>query len=197
MHPPRLCKTTDEQNDNGIAPLIHIEFLEQEKDAVHASPYGMHSSPVLDTPCLLITINNDAANAFILPLSMMERQNIEKLQKSEVALGNFTKKSRILFDENGNIDIKTQENLTATVDKNVNLNGNGDLKAVVTGSAEIEAGEEIDITAPTVNINSTDTVTITGGSVVLGPNTTIDTKIFMEHTHGGVTTGGSHTTGVA
>jgi hypothetical protein len=157
----RLCKTTVEQKDDGIAPIIQVQYLTQVKNAVNASQYGIHCSPDLDTPCLLITINNDPANSYVLPLSFLERKNlVSALKKGEVVVGNFKKNATILFNESGAISVSTKKDL------NVDVSGN--LTANVVG---------------TTTINTTGNVSITGGKVTLGPLTIIDGRIFLEHTH--------------
>jgi hypothetical protein len=65
------------------------------------------------------------------------------------------------------------------------------LAGVSTGSLQIrnDAGSAIiEIAGSTININS--------GNINIGPNTTIDGRQFMSHTHGGVEPGGGTTGGV-
>ena len=149
-HPVRLAKTTLVQNDSGVAPVVQIQYLSQTKNAVHAAPYGVHSSPVLNTPCLMITINNDPANTFVFPLSFVDRKNLNELKEGEVALGNFAQNANIFFDENGNVDINTQANLTATVG----------------GTTDIDSTGDATVTAPNVNIVGA--TNITGNTLVTG-----------------------------
>jgi hypothetical protein len=167
--PIKLCKTTTVQDDTGVAPIVQVQFLSQVKDAVNAAPYGLHSSPVLNTPCLLITINNDPANSYILPLSFIERKNIDELQEGEVSVGNFTQKANILFDKDGNINIKSEQNLTADVQ----------------GDAEVNCSGDANVTANNVNITGSTTV-------VIGNNVTIDSRVFLSHIHSGVVAGSAN-----
>ena len=201
MEPVRLCETTLKQEDDGVAPIVQVQFLSQVKDAVNAAPYGMHTSPVLNTPCLLITINNDSANSYVLPLSFIERKNESELKEGEVIIGNFTKQASILFDEDGNINIATQQNLNATVEKQATVEVKGDLKATVEGNADIDitgttdldSTGNITVDGPNITVNSPGTINVTGSSVVLGSNTTIDSKVFLNHIHSGVTPGVGNT----
>lgn len=76
----------------------------------------------------------------------------------------------------------------------------------------IEAGSEVEVKAPTVNVKATSTtidsptteikggsITISGSSIVniTGGNAQIDGKDFLQHTHTGVQTGVGNTGGVA
>jgi len=63
---------------------------------------------------------------------------------------------------------------------------------------------KITITAPNVEVDcsgqvkvNADTVDVEARAVTIGRATTIDGKVFLAHTHGGVTTGEGFTTGVA
>lgn len=199
MIPIRLCKTTLQQEDGGVAPIVQVQYLSQIKNAVNASPYGIHSSPVLNSPCLVITINNDPANAYILPLSFVERKNIDELKEGEVAIGNFTKKANILFDETGNISLSTQENLTATVEKDVELNANGNLDADIGGTSDINSTGDVTVDAPNININGTTNIngntfvtgTLGNSSILTAGNGATGTFLNSVTVLNGIVTGGS------
>lgn len=182
----RLCKTVNEQNDEKFAPIIQIGYYNQIKNAVNASVYGLHSSPEIDTPCLLIYVNNDPANAYIVPLSIKERKNLSvtKLKKTEVIIGNFAKNSSVFFDELGNIKIETSKNIEAS-GNNVTVTVSGDLDAAVSGDVNI-TGNNVNITGPTtVTGNLSTTGTLTAGAGFSG------TGLTVVNVSNGIVTGGS------
>jgi hypothetical protein len=65
-------------------------------------------------------------------------------------------------------------------------------KAVVhaTGNVEVTAAEATVTTTGDVDVTASGNVNVAGSRVVLGPATTIDSRVFLDHTHSGVTTGG-------
>jgi len=155
----KLCRTSLPEDDSGFTPIVQIQYLSQVKNAVNATPYGLHSNPVKETPCLLISINGDSGNNFIIPLSIEERIIPEiELEESEVITGNFTKKSTIFFDADGNI------NITSSKDTIINVAGN--CKINVDGSTDITSTCDVSVDAP--NINITADTNITGNTLVTG-----------------------------
>jgi hypothetical protein len=57
-------------------------------------------------------------------------------------------------------------------------------------------GGTVNVTGSTIAVTG-DSITINGGSVTIGATTTIDGKSFLNHTHGGVMSGGATTGGVS
>lgn len=116
----KLAKTTNKTNDKGQFPIVQITFLDRPAvDAAVAEPYGIHSSPKTNSPCLLLEINGDCSNRIIIPLSAFNRT--KELEETEVELGNFEVGSIIKFDKEGNVT------LTLPAKKITITNGTDDL----------------------------------------------------------------------
>lgn len=63
------------------------------------------------------------------------------------------------------------------------VNTSGDAKVIAGGDADVEAGASATVSGRNVNITGS-------AQVVIGSNTTVDSRIFLNHTHSGVQTGG-------
>ncbi len=115
--------------------------------------------------------------------------------------------SLLHFDTDGNVNLVTAKDLTATIQGDVVLSALGDVTAIVQGDTTI--GAQGDLTAAvqgdatigaqggvgltsaaSVSIRGAGSVRVEGGAVSLGPSTTIDGKVFLAHTHAGVEPGG-------
>lgn len=97
-------------------------------------------------------------------------------------LSNYSATSMQLRSDDGasTIDV-TSAAVTITAPKTV---------VNVTGNVEVMASKATVTTTGDVDVTASGHVNVTGSSVVLGPATTIDSRIFLNHTHSGVTTGG-------
>ena len=83
-------------------------------------------------------------------------------------------------------------------------NLSGDTYAEIDGTTvNVIAASEVNVSAPTVNVDGSGEVNVTSPSVnignsavVIGSNTTIDSRIFLQHEHNGVEPGNGTTAGV-
>jgi len=83
-------------------------------------------------------------------------------------------------------------------------NLSGDTYAEIDGTTvNVIAASEVNVSAPTVNVDGSGEVNVTSPSVnignsavVIGSNTTIDSRIFLQHEHNGVEPGNGTTGGV-
>jgi len=77
------------------------------------------------------------------------------------------------------------------------------INIITTSEVNVEAPtvnvdtEEANVTASDVTINGSSTVDINGGTVTVDGNTTIEGKVFLDHTHSGVQTGAGTSGGVS
>ena len=69
----KQSRTTKKVNDSKAYPLVQVTYLERISDAVIAESYGVHGSAPVGTPCLMVTVNNDPANRYVIPLSAIIR----------------------------------------------------------------------------------------------------------------------------
>lgn len=112
--------TAEAVNDSGKFPKVKIAYLERVGTAVVAENYGFHASAPNGSPCLLITVGEDEANRFVIPLSAIKRQ--KNLKENEVEVGNMVVGSIIVFDADGNITVTCKKDLVADVDGDVKVN---------------------------------------------------------------------------
>jgi len=141
----KLAKTTKIQDDSKLYPIVEITYLSKIANVANCESYGTHSSPPINTPCILLVINNDEANRFIIPLSAYTRKR--NLKEGEFECGNFKIGSTIKFDENGNIFID------AVNDINITANG-GDINVI--GNIHVTGGIDAtgDIVAGTISLKT-------------------------------------------
>jgi phage gp45-like len=143
----QIAKVNDVMDDSQLFPQIRIDYLENIVDAVVANPYGIHSSPEIKTPLLLITINGNEANRIVIPLSAFARN--KGLKEGEVETGNFKVGSTIKFDELGNITVVSQKDIIVSSQGEIVFNADGgarfncDVEIVGTleASVDVVAGE--------------------------------------------------------
>lgn len=105
MKQARTKLVTDDSR-NGF-PRVQITYTQRVSDASLAEPYGIHGSPPINTACLLISINGDEGNKYVIPLSMQTRK--KNLKEGEFVTGNFKIGSIIYFDETGKVTVDAPE----------------------------------------------------------------------------------------
>ena len=103
----RYCKTKTVMNDAKSVPTINVSYLDNPgAQSAVGNPYGVHSSPKKNTPCLIFQINNDPSNKIVVPLSMVLRN--KNLKEGEVEVGAFDIGNYIKFNEDGDVLINTK-----------------------------------------------------------------------------------------
>lgn len=129
----KLAKTTKKVDDSKTFPVVQITYLEKVVDAVVAEGYGTHGSSPKNSPAILICLNGNEANRFIIPLSSLNRT--KNLKEGEFETGNFKVGSIINFDENGNINITSKKNVVIEASQ---ITANCDI--IVTGGDVVADG---------------------------------------------------------
>jgi len=143
----KQTKTTLPAVDIKAFPTVQITYMTRTAIGKLVENYGIHGSPPKDTACLLICVNGDEGNKYVIPLSAQTRQ--KNLKEGEFVTGNFKIGSIIFFDEEGNINITSKGELNATVEgdttittPNLNLNGNlivdGTIEATDTITSDVD-----------------------------------------------------------
>lgn len=120
--------------------------------AVIFTPYGLCSRPPDEAMAIILSQNGQDSNGIAFVDDPLNR--FKDLEKGEVAIGNYLTGSRVVFKENGDIDITA----------------NADINIALTGAATITAGSMVCV------INS-DGIDITDGDVVA------DGISLKTHTH--------------
>lgn len=142
-------------------------------DYTRLSPYGLVSNPPKGSWVLLLSSMAQSAVKFGIASDMLGR--IKGLKEGECGLYNTKTTSFALLKENGDIEADAK----------------GDLIGSATGSADITAGIEINLTAPTINLNGDVNVSgdLTAVGTVEGSELTDGSVPYSTHVHGGVDPG--------
>lgn len=135
--------TKESVKDDQKFPTVKVAYLNRLGVATVCEPYGFHSSAPNGSPCLLITVGDDEANRYVIPLSAMKRT--KGLSENEVEVGNMTIGSLVTFKANGDIEIVSQKGLLAQVD--------GDVTAQVGGDVNLTAEGTVTITSPLITLD--------------------------------------------
>lgn len=124
----KFCKTTSKMKDKNPFPNVQVTYLERIVDSAVANPFGIHSSPDNNSPALMFQVNNCEANSIIIPISAFNRN--KDLQETEVEMGNFTSKSYVKFDKDGNIVVTCANNMNVTINGDCNITCNGTVNII-------------------------------------------------------------------
>lgn len=182
-------------DDSGKFPKVKIAYLERVGNAVVVENYGMHASAPQNSACLLITIGEDEANRFVIPLSNLKRS--KGLKEGEAEFGNMVVGSLVYFDEKGNIIVTCKKDLEANVDGDVRVtaeNGEVTIKSplitldgdvVITKSVDIK---DEDLTGSFLRGILQNLIAIQGIGIIQS-----GTTVLATHVHTGVQTGPSLT----
>lgn len=152
------------------------------------TPYGHCSNPPNNSLAFIFSQNGQDSNAVALVDDPKNR--FRNLKKGEVAVGNYTTRAKVLFDEGGNVEIDSPDaDVTITAGRDVVINAadditiNGDnLSFNITGTSTFTIG------GTSITIDSSG-ITVTSGDIVA------DGISLKSHLHTGVQAGGSNTGG--
>ena len=169
-------------DDTSDYPQTQITYNEVTSDVYRMSIYGLSSHPPVDS--LAITFSPSCREDD--PVSLIDDplNRFKELKPGEVVVGNYDTKAQAFFDEAGNINITTklgQQLIINAQDGRVEVNS-GAIEIGSTGTISVDAVGNVEITAPTVQINGNLIVTgvVTGQTdVVGGPASTS----LSTHTH--------------
>lgn len=165
-----LAAITLASKDDGDFQIGQTDANGKPLDTQFVYPYGMAANAPRTSQVLRMLIDGSIQNTAGIPINPGNR--FKNLKEWEVAVGNFLKKSKIFFDEDGNVEIDASE-----FDKDVTIKvGSG--KTVIEGNLEVKG-----------NITATGDIDTSTGDVTAG---TISLKT---HLHSGVTSGPANTGG--
>lgn len=157
------AKTIDPVKDDKLVPLVKVTYLERIADVAIAESYGIHGSAPKNTPCIMLTVGNDESNRWLIPLSATTRT--KNLKETEFECGNFVVGSIITFDENGNINMVSKNNVKiAEQGGNINITADYDINIVANGNdVSVTSEKDINIEAKGNDINVIGDMHVVGG----------------------------------
>lgn len=158
---------TSYTKNNGTYGTIQVNYLGKPTNAQTIYPYGMMANPSLKNMCLLFNINAQEDNIAALCYTQKNNYGV-KLDSPEVIWGNPETGSYILFLKNGDIEIKSKNNIIINGKKmNIVLSDVLDIQTTemdVHGKVKLgDGGAAIARKGDQVQVGS-DIGTITGGS---------------------------------
>ena len=167
--------------DDKAFPIHKIEYMGKVSDAVAWYPFGYHANPDKDALAIMIAMGSNPENRVILPGSPKERlgSNLPTpLEKGEVLIFHPETESFIHFTKDGVIKIKADK-----------LDLIGNTKMSGSSFQFVFAGNDFNFIGATVQILGLVSIKLIG-------TTTIEGRLFLDHTHSGVQTGVGNTGGV-
>lgn len=160
-------------SDDKQFQIAQISYLGKTVSCEIISPYGLSVNLPENTSVVMFTILGDEANRAAIGYSQEGR--FKNLKPGEVVVGNPKSNCYIKFDENGNIIIFTNNDVSGIV--------NGKINITVTGDVDLKANEvKIDATKVDLGVGGQkiarlgDQVTVgasTGTITSAGTNTSI------------------------
>jgi phage gp45-like len=160
-----LSKTAD---DSQKVQKPQVVYNQQVKNLPTLQTYGVSYNAPINTPALILQIENDPSDCIAIPLFLFER--FKNLKSGEVQIGNLTTGDSVKFTEDGKIEVISSGEvkikatkiivegpleITGDVDIIGNLNTTGDV--IATGDVKgqtVKTSAEIDLGSHTHYVSS-------------------------------------------
>lgn len=113
--------------DGGNFRISTMRGLNKQGDIVLITPYGFDHNPPVGSLGVVFQIQGNEGNRFAIASYPQKRER--NLKPGEVATGNNLTGSKVVFKQNGDIDI--------TCNGNININCTGDVNIVSTGDVNL------------------------------------------------------------
>lgn len=179
-------------NDASNFQIMQVSYMGKTADIENILPYGLCSSPPVDSLSLVFTVNAQEENRAGITNSPNIR--FKNLLEGEVAVGNYLTGSVVKFLADGNIEITSANDLVVTVagDESVSISGGSTVD--ITGDSAITVGGNAEVT-----VTGTTTLTSTGNVSITAPLTTITGDLTVTGTlttaNGTISSGATSFTG--
>ncbi len=139
LHKIKQAVTKQPSKDESLFPVIKVAYMTRLGDATICENYGIHGNPPVETPCLMVTVNGDESNRYVIPLSAHLRT--KGLKEGEFETGNFLVGSILRFLENGDVildaikdvEINAPNGMVTVNSPLITLNGN----VIITKNLEV------------------------------------------------------------
>jgi phage baseplate assembly protein V len=159
------------EDDSAVFQRLKVKGLAGEvmQDVQRLQPWGFISRPPEDGKSQVLLAEVGASREHVVALNITHepsRPNIAAEESAQHGKGYVA----VLAKPGGGVEIGGAGGVSIDIDASGNVTINN-------GNTTINGGD----------------ITLTGGNVSIGPNTTIDGKPFLTHTHSGVTPGGGST----
>lgn len=178
-------------NDATDFQVMQVSYMGKTADIENILPYGLCSSPPIDSLSLVFTVNAQEENRA--GITNSPRLRFKNLKEGEVAVGNYLTGSVVKFLEDGNIEVTSANGLVVTVAGDSTVTVGGDANVTVTGTTTLTSTGNVSITAPLTTVNGPLTVTGTlttangtigaSGSALSGTMTNNGVNVGSTHIH--------------
>ena len=111
----RRSEITRVATDKNAFQTAQISYMDRVSDTEILWPYGMYGSVPVNSLCVTLAVGAQEENKVTFPARAHTRTR-RNLKSGEVGFGNFTTKSEVFFDADGNILIIAKKDLTITVE---------------------------------------------------------------------------------
>ena len=122
-------------------------------------PYGFGGNPPINSPILLHEILGQESN--LAGIAMGGQIRLKNTKPGEVYMSNRLTETRMLMDEEGNLNVIVNGNKTVTIEKDNTITINGSKNVTIKGSE-------------TVTIEGDSTINVTGNAILSAASVTID-----------------------
>lgn len=160
-------------DDSGDYQTAQVSFLGQTHTVRQIVQYGLYGHSPTGSQWVIVNLRANSNDKMGIANDYTNRP--KNLKEGEVVLYNTKTQTFIKLDKDGNITLSCTD-LTGTITDEITLDFT---TADLTGDVNIIG--DLDVTGVTKLHGGN--ITLTGGAVAIGPATTIDGKVFLNHTH--------------
>lgn len=133
-----IAKTINPVRENKDIPVIEVTYLSGKKSqGVLGNPKGVHSSPSLNTPCVLIKV--DSSNKIVIPLNTARPTD---LVADDMAIFAHNLASMIKLLANGEMKINA-DNIVEINTKKVIINADVEVNGNITATGTIKGQTDV------------------------------------------------------
>lgn len=164
----KQSKTAD---DSGSTLVAAVDFLGQTRNVRQISSYGVYSNPPVGSNWIILSSRANSDDLHGIGNDYKNRP--KNLLEGEVVLQNLLTGAFIKEHANGDIEVFTSKNITATAGLSITANAGVNITSTAGVNITATAGLAATVNAPTILVNSADTIlTSTVAVAVIAPTIT-------------------------
>lgn len=193
----KRCYVSRVGNNQQRYQTTQVSYLNKTANVEVVYPYGLSGNPPLNSLGLMFNVQGQEENRaaiFNLP-----SKRVRNLKEGEVAVSNYLTESRVVFKENGDIEVTGNNNQIVNITQNSEITVGGDVTINVTGNVDLTSNfttinNDVQING---NLDISGSATMGSGSGSQSAVATVGDEVEVEVT-GGSSAGtytGSITTG--
>jgi hypothetical protein len=161
-----------------------VSYLNKTANIEVLYPYGLSGNPPRNSLGLMFNVQGQEENRaaiFNLP-----SKRVRNLKEGEVAISNYLTESRVVFKENGDIEVIGKNNQTINITSNSEITVGGDVTINVTGNVDLTSSlttinNDVKVNG---NVDISGSATIGSGSGAQSAVATVGDSVEVEVTGG-------------